>query len=119
MHNGTPINQHNLISQVAAGGFLMVGDGANRKSMAYVDNVSGFISHLFQGSPGLHIYDYVDKEPRHLGTNHQENPKRQAGFAKPNFTSGRPQLRCRGQEQTNGEHCIPNHGGLSPALASG
>ena len=34
---GTPIYQHNLIPQVAAGRFLMVGDGANRKPMAYVD----------------------------------------------------------------------------------
>ena len=54
-------NVHNLISQVAAGRFLMVGDGANRKSMAYVDNVSGFISHLLQGPPGQHTYNYVDK----------------------------------------------------------
>jgi GlcNAc-P-P-Und epimerase len=54
-------NVHNLISQVAAGRFLMVGDGRNRKSMAYVDNVSGFISHVLQGPPGVHIYNYVDK----------------------------------------------------------
>ncbi len=30
---GTHINQHNLISQLAAGRFLMVGGGANRKSI--------------------------------------------------------------------------------------
>jgi hypothetical protein len=29
--------------------------------MAYVDNVSRFISHLLRGPPRLHIYDYVDK----------------------------------------------------------
>lgn len=54
-------NVHNLICQVAADRFLMVGDGTNKKSMAYVDNVSGFISHLLQGPPGAHVYNYVDK----------------------------------------------------------
>ena len=54
-------NVYTLISQVAAGRFLMVGDGKNRKSMAYVDNVSGFIAHLLQSEPGTHIYNYVDK----------------------------------------------------------
>jgi len=54
-------NVYTLISQVAAGRFLMVGDGRNRKSMAYVDNVSGFITHLLQSEPGTHIYNYVDK----------------------------------------------------------
>ena len=54
-------NVHNLISQVAAGRFLMVGDGRNRKSMAYVDNVSGFISHMLQGPAGVYVYNYVDK----------------------------------------------------------
>ncbi len=54
-------NVHTLISQVAAGRFLMVGDGKNRKSMAYVDNVAGFIAHLLLGQPGVHVYNYVDK----------------------------------------------------------
>jgi nucleoside-diphosphate-sugar epimerase len=54
-------NVHTLISQVAAGRFLMVGDGSNRKSMAYVDNVSAFLAHLLQARPGVHVYNYVDK----------------------------------------------------------
>lgn len=54
-------NVYTLMSQVATGRFLMVGDGKNRKSMAYVDNVSGFIAHLLSGQPGVHIYNYVDK----------------------------------------------------------
>lgn len=29
--------------------------------MAYVANISGFVSHLLQGPPGVHIYNYVDK----------------------------------------------------------
>jgi nucleoside-diphosphate-sugar epimerase len=54
-------NVHTLISQVAAGRFLMVGDGNNRKSMAYVDNVSAFLAHLLHARPGIHVYNYVDK----------------------------------------------------------
>lgn len=54
-------NVYTLLSQIAAGRFLMVGDGNNRKSMAYVDNVSGFICHLLSGPAGIHIYNYVDK----------------------------------------------------------
>ena len=54
-------NVYALLSQIAAGRFLMVGDGNNRKSMAYVDNVSGFISHVLNGPAGIHIYNYVDK----------------------------------------------------------
>jgi nucleoside-diphosphate-sugar epimerase len=54
-------NVYTLISQIATGRFLMVGDGQNRKSMAYVDNVSGFIAQLLSGRPGTYIYNYVDK----------------------------------------------------------
>jgi GlcNAc-P-P-Und epimerase len=60
-------NVYTLISQVAAGRFLMVGSGKNRKSMAYVDNVSGFIVHLLRSGPGTHIYNYVDKPDLSMG----------------------------------------------------
>lgn len=60
-------NVYTLISQVAAGRFLMVGNGKNRKSMAYVDNVSGFIAHLIKSGPGTHIYNYVDKPDLSMG----------------------------------------------------
>jgi nucleoside-diphosphate-sugar epimerase len=53
-------NVYNLISQVAAGRFLMAGEGNNRKSMAYVDNVSGFISRLLPVRPGVQVYNYVN-----------------------------------------------------------
>lgn len=54
-------NVYTLMSQIAAGRFIMVGDGSNKKSIAYVANLSGFISHLLSGPPGVHIYNYVDK----------------------------------------------------------
>ena len=54
-------NVYTLMSQVATGRFLMVGDGRNKKSMAYVDNVSGFLCHLLSGQPGVHVFNYVDK----------------------------------------------------------
>lgn len=60
-------NVYTLIAQVASGRFLMVGDGKNRKSMAYVDNVSGFIAHVLQSGPGTHIYNYVDKPDLSMG----------------------------------------------------
>jgi nucleoside-diphosphate-sugar epimerase len=39
----------------------MVGDGENRKSMAYVENVAAFIEHSLDFKPGIHIYNYIDK----------------------------------------------------------
>lgn len=54
-------NVHTLIEQMVRGHFMMIGDGENRKSMAYVENVSGFLLHCLKFGPGLHVYNYVDK----------------------------------------------------------
>lgn len=54
-------NVYNLLSQIANGRFVMVGDGLNRKSMAYVQNVAAFIAHVLHGPAGLYTYNYVDK----------------------------------------------------------
>ncbi len=54
-------NVYNLLHQIASGRFVMVGSGHNRKSMAYVENVAGFIEYSLSFSPGLHIYNYIDK----------------------------------------------------------
>jgi GlcNAc-P-P-Und epimerase len=53
-------NVYNLLQQVASGKFLMVGEGKNFKSMAYVGNVAAFIAHSLQFPPGEHILNYVD-----------------------------------------------------------
>ena len=54
-------NVYNLLRQIASGKFVMVGDGLNRKSMAYVENVVAFIQHALTFKPGVHIYNFIDK----------------------------------------------------------
>lgn len=54
-------NVYNLLSQIASGRFVMVGNGENRKSIAYVENVAALIEHCLSFKSGVHIYNYVDK----------------------------------------------------------
>lgn len=55
-------NVYNLLKQIKSGRFLMVGDGTNKKSIAYVENVAGFICYLTStATPGLRIFNYADK----------------------------------------------------------
>lgn len=54
-------NVYNLFSQIASGNFLMVGDGKNQKSMAYVGNVAEFLKFTLNFKTGVHIFNYVDK----------------------------------------------------------
>jgi len=54
-------NVYNLLRQIASGRFVMVGNGENRKSMAYVENVVAFIEHCLDFKPGVHIYNFIDK----------------------------------------------------------
>ena len=54
-------NVFNLLNQMARGRFVMVGNGRNRKSMAYVDNVAAFIDTALGFGPALHLFNYVDK----------------------------------------------------------
>jgi len=54
-------NVHVLLNQIASGRFIMIGDGENKKSMAYVENVSAFLNHCLNFGPGTHIFNYVDK----------------------------------------------------------
>ena len=54
-------NVFNLLRQIASGKFVMVGDGLNRKSMAYVENVAAFLEYSLDFKPGVHIYNYIDK----------------------------------------------------------
>jgi nucleoside-diphosphate-sugar epimerase len=39
----------------------MIGNGLNKKSIAYVENVASFLVHALCFKPGLHVYNYVDK----------------------------------------------------------
>lgn len=54
-------NVFNLLRQITSGKFLMVGNGLNRKSMAYVENVAAFIEYSLDFKSGVHIYNYIDK----------------------------------------------------------
>lgn len=59
---GNKGNVYNLLKQIASGKFLMIGDGMNKKSMAYVKNVSAFIQHCIQKNlSGYQLFNYVDK----------------------------------------------------------
>lgn len=54
-------NVFNLMQKISSRKFIMIGNGENRKSMAYVGNLVAFIEHSLDFGPGIHIYNYVDK----------------------------------------------------------
>jgi nucleoside-diphosphate-sugar epimerase len=54
-------NVYNLLRQIASDKFVMVGNGENRKSIAYVENVAAFIECSISFKPGVHIYNFIDK----------------------------------------------------------
>lgn len=61
-------NVYKLLSQIVSGRFVMVGDGRNRKSMAYVENVAAFLEHTLSCQAGTHIINYVDKPDFDMAT---------------------------------------------------
>ncbi|MFW5983053.1 MAG: NAD-dependent epimerase/dehydratase family protein [bacterium] len=55
-------NVYNLLKQIASGKFLRVGNGKNKKSMAYVGNVAAFLKYRVNNSDiGYTLYNYIDK----------------------------------------------------------
>ncbi len=55
-------NVYNLLKQITSGKFLMIGKGDNKKSMAYVENVVGFIKYCIDNNfQGCNLYNYADK----------------------------------------------------------
>jgi nucleoside-diphosphate-sugar epimerase len=54
-------NVFNLVRQVASGAFVMVGEGTNRKSMAYVENVAACLEWSLTLRAGRHLFNYADK----------------------------------------------------------
>ena len=40
---------------------MMIGDGSNAKSIAYVGNVAAFMAHTLSFGAGKHLYNYADK----------------------------------------------------------
>jgi nucleoside-diphosphate-sugar epimerase len=55
-------NVYNLLKQISSGKFMMVGNGNNKKSMAYVGNIVAFIHFLIENKQeGYNVYNYIDK----------------------------------------------------------
>ena len=53
-------NVFNLFRQIASGKFVMVGDGENKKSMAYVENVVSFLMVCLKSDIKFGLFNYVD-----------------------------------------------------------
>lgn len=54
-------NVYNLLKQISSGRFMMIGNGQNKKSMAYVRNIVALIKNrLEKMEEGLHIFNYAD-----------------------------------------------------------
>lgn len=53
-------NVYNLIKQIYTGKFVMVGNGKNKKSMAYIGNVVAFLELCTRDKSHYNIFNYVD-----------------------------------------------------------
>ena len=53
-------NVFNLLNQIASGKFLMVGQGENKKSMAYIGNVVAFLEVCISTDEKYGVFNYVD-----------------------------------------------------------
>lgn len=53
-------NVFNLLNQIASGKFLMVGNGENKKSMAYIGNIVAFLETCVASEQKYGVYNYVD-----------------------------------------------------------
>lgn len=54
-------NVYNLLKTICSGKFLMIGNGTNKKSMAYVGNVACFIKQFVKNKDvGYNVYNYAD-----------------------------------------------------------
>ena len=65
-------NVYNLLRQISSGFFPFIGDGKNRKSMAYVENIAAFIEFSLNNAHGEHLFNYIDKPDFDMNTLTQE-----------------------------------------------
>lgn len=55
-------NVYNLLKQIASNKFIMIGNGFNKKSIAYVGNVVAFLNFCIENlKAGYHVFNYADK----------------------------------------------------------
>jgi GlcNAc-P-P-Und epimerase len=78
-------NVYNLLSQIVSGKFLMIGNGENKKSMAFIDNLTGFMEFCIRRDfKGYHLFNYADRPD--LTTNELvEHVKRSIGSTRTNL----------------------------------
>ena len=60
-------NVYNLLHQIASGKFVMIGNGRNKKSMAYVENVAVFLLHAARAD-NTGVFNYVDNPDYDMNT---------------------------------------------------
>lgn len=53
-------NVYNLFNQIASGRFVMIGNGKNKKSMAYIGNVTEFLKFCIFSDQHYGVYNYID-----------------------------------------------------------
>ena len=53
-------NVYNLLNQINSGAFAMIGNGKNKKSMAYVENLAAFLVKCIESEEKYAVYNYVD-----------------------------------------------------------
>ena len=53
-------NVYNLFKQINSGAFAMIGNGKNKKSMAYVENLATFLVKCIESDEKYAVYNYVD-----------------------------------------------------------
>lgn len=61
-------NVYNLIKQISSGRFIMVGDGKNQKSMAYVQNIAAFLLTCVTTKTTHGVFNYVDTPDYDMNT---------------------------------------------------
>ncbi|HGM5489850.1 TPA: NAD-dependent epimerase/dehydratase family protein [Serratia fonticola] len=52
---------YHLCRRIASGRYVMIGDGKNRQSMAYVENIAAHLEYLLDRQADYQISNYVDK----------------------------------------------------------
>ena len=54
-------NVYNLLRQIHRNRFIQIGNGSNRKSMGYVENITAFLADWLTFPPGVRTFNYADK----------------------------------------------------------
>ncbi len=61
-------NVFNLFNQINSGKFIMIGSGKNKKSMAYIENVSSFIESCIIDESDFSLFNYTDQPDMDMNT---------------------------------------------------